>query len=126
MQCHILRYIKKPPQKGLWFKKNEHIDIVSYTDVSYVVDKHDWKSTQKSKKQTVVSRSSVEVEYRTMTFVTCETMWIKSLMRDFGVTYNNLFPCTMIIKWPSILLAIEFLMNTPSIMRLIVILRGIL
>ena len=36
----------------------------------------------KSKKQEVVARSSVEVEYHAMALVTCELMWIKQLIQE--------------------------------------------
>ena len=36
----------------------------------------------KSKKQNVVARSSVEVEYRAMVSATCELMWIKQLLQE--------------------------------------------
>ena len=40
----------------------------------------------KSKKQTVVSKSSAEAEYRVMTIITCELMWLKQLIEELGVT----------------------------------------
>ena len=36
----------------------------------------------KSKKQTVVARSSAEAEYRSMAMVTCELMWIKQFLQE--------------------------------------------
>ncbi|RVW26536.1 Retrovirus-related Pol polyprotein from transposon RE1 [Vitis vinifera] len=36
----------------------------------------------KSKKQDVVARSSVEVEYRVMALATCELIWLKHLLRE--------------------------------------------
>ena len=42
----------------------------------------------KSKKQSVVARSSAEAEYRAMAAATCELVWIKQLLRElkFGET----------------------------------------
>jgi len=36
----------------------------------------------KSKKQTIVARSSAEVEYKTMTSTTCELIWLKQLLKE--------------------------------------------
>ena len=36
----------------------------------------------KSKKQIVVARSNAEAEYRSMTMVTCELMWIKQFLQE--------------------------------------------
>jgi hypothetical protein len=38
--------------------------------------------TWKSKKQSVVSRSSAEAEYRAMAQALCELMWIKHLLEE--------------------------------------------
>ena len=39
----------------------------------------------KSKKQSVVSRSSAESEYRAMANTVCELMWIKHFMEEIGL-----------------------------------------
>ena len=39
----------------------------------------------KSKKQSVVSRSSVEFEYKAMTQSACEIMWIHQLLAEVGI-----------------------------------------
>lgn len=39
----------------------------------------------KSKRQSVVARSSVEAEYRSMELTICEVMWIKQLLKDLGI-----------------------------------------
>ena len=36
----------------------------------------------KSKKQIVVAQSSAEAEYRSMTMITCELMWIKQFLQE--------------------------------------------
>lgn len=36
----------------------------------------------KSKKQDVVARSNAEAEYRAMTLVTCELIWLKQLLQE--------------------------------------------
>ena len=44
----------------------------------------------KSKKQSIVSRSSAEVEYRTMAVTTCEMTWILALLKDLEVFHPKL------------------------------------
>ena len=39
----------------------------------------------KSKKQSVVSRSSMESEYRVMAQSICEIMWIRQLLMEVGI-----------------------------------------
>ena len=39
----------------------------------------------KSKKQSVVSRSSVESEYQVRTQFVCEIMWIRQLLMEVGI-----------------------------------------
>ena len=39
----------------------------------------------KSKKQSIVSQSSTESEYRTMTQFVCDIMWIRQLLMEVGI-----------------------------------------
>ena len=100
-----MRYIKKYPGKGLWFKKNKNMNLIGFSDVNYAGNKGDRKSTSsyctfvggnlvtwKSKKQIVVSRSSVEAEYCAMAHTTSELIWLKALPEDFGITYTDPIP----------------------------------
>ena len=67
----ILRYFKGTSSGGIFYKKNEHLDMLAYTDADWVADRDDRKSTSnyftlvgenfitwKSKKQKVVALSS--------------------------------------------------------------------
>jgi hypothetical protein len=38
-----------------------------------------------SKKQPMVARSNVEVEFRAMTHKVCEMLWLKILLKDFVI-----------------------------------------
>ena len=49
--------------------------------------------TWRSKKQTVVARSSVEAEYRAMAHTLCELMWIKHLLEELRFVVK--LPMTM-------------------------------
>ena len=81
------------------------MNLVGFSDVNYAGNKGDRKSTSsyctfvggnlvtwKSKKQTVVSRSSVEAEYCAMAHTTCELIWLKALHEDFGITCTDPIP----------------------------------
>ena len=86
----MLRYLKSSPGKSLFFGRNNDYEITRYTDVDWVGDQTDRKSTSeyfifvgknlvtwRSKKQKVVARSSAEVEFRGMAHGVCELLWIK-------------------------------------------------
>jgi len=72
----ILRYLKSCPGKGLWFKRNGHLDVEGYCDADWASCLDDRRSTSgycvfvggnlvswRSKKQSVVSRSTAEAEF---------------------------------------------------------------
>ncbi|XP_043811050.1 uncharacterized mitochondrial protein AtMg00810-like [Manihot esculenta] len=81
----ILRYVNGVSGQGLFYEDNDHSQIVGYFDVDWASSPSDRRSTSgyciviggnliswKSKKQSVVARSSVEAEYRVMALATCE------------------------------------------------------
>ena len=91
----ILRYLKGSPGKGLFFGKSEKRDIEVYTDANWAGAIADRRSTSgyctflwgnlvswKSKKQSVVARSSAEAEFRSMAQGVCEELWLKKVMKD--------------------------------------------
>lgn len=45
--------------------------------------------TWKSKKQSVVSKSSVEVEFRAMTQGICELLWLKIILEDLKIRWDE-------------------------------------
>ncbi|CAL8160383.1 unnamed protein product [Prunus armeniaca] len=91
------RYLKLAPGKGLMFSKNKDLEVVGYTDVDWAGSITDRRSTSGyftfvggnlvtwwSKKQNVVSRSSVEAEYRGIAHGVCELLWIRRLLTELG------------------------------------------
>ncbi|GAV90402.1 hypothetical protein CFOL_v3_33811, partial [Cephalotus follicularis] len=91
----VLRYLKSCPGKGIWMKKNDHTEIIGYADVDWAGNPFDRRSTSgfctfvggnlvtwKSKKQSVVARSSAEAEYRAMASATSELIWLRHLLYD--------------------------------------------
>jgi len=98
----VLAYVKEAPGKGFLYKNHGHLDVATYFDSGYANDKGDRKSTSgfctyvggnlvtwRSNKKNVVSRSSVEAEYRSMAQTACEMIWVQSLLSELG------FPITI-------------------------------
>ncbi|KAM0986195.1 hypothetical protein ACFX14_013409 [Malus domestica] len=91
----ILRYLKSSPGRGLMFARHGHLDVEGHTDVDWAGFVTDRRSTSRyftfvgdnlvswqSKKQKVVSRSSVKAEYRGMAYGVCELLWIRNLLGE--------------------------------------------
>ncbi|GAV59353.1 LOW QUALITY PROTEIN: hypothetical protein CFOL_v3_02884, partial [Cephalotus follicularis] len=92
----ILRYFKGSPGRGL-LHCDQHHRVEGFSDADWTGSPSDRRFTTgycvfvggnlvswKSKKQSVVTRSSVESEYRAMANVTCELMWTRQLLSELG------------------------------------------
>nr|GEW45554.1 ribonuclease H-like domain-containing protein [Tanacetum cinerariifolium] len=73
----VLRYLKGSLGSGIQINKNGNLKLRAY----------------KSKKQSTLSKSSAEAEYRSMASATCEVIWLSNLLGDMGV--KNLLPVVM-------------------------------
>ncbi|KAI5345136.1 hypothetical protein L3X38_013013 [Prunus dulcis] len=93
----ILRYLKVTLGNGLMFCKYGLTDVEGNIDVDWASSVNDRRSTSgyftfvggnlvtwRSKKQKMVSRSSVEAEYRGMAQGVWELLWLRRLLRDLG------------------------------------------
>jgi hypothetical protein len=91
----ILRYLKSCLGKRLWFKKNNHLNVKGYCDADWASCLDDRRSTSgycvfvggnliswRSKKQSVVSRSTAEAEYRAMSVCLSEMLWVRHLLSE--------------------------------------------
>ena len=91
----ILRYLKSCPGKGILFTNHGHLRIEGYTDADWAGCLDDRRSTSgycmfvggnlvswRSKKQSVVARSTAEAEFRSMDSGLCELMWLKTLLTE--------------------------------------------
>ncbi|KAK9941249.1 hypothetical protein M0R45_017863 [Rubus argutus] len=99
---HILRYLKGSVGRGILMKNNGNTEIMGYTYADWAGNTLDRKSTTgfctfvggnlvtwRSKKQTVVARSSAEAEYRAMASTSCELIWLKGLLSNLGFPSNQ-------------------------------------
>ncbi|KAK3041993.1 hypothetical protein RJ639_002301 [Escallonia herrerae] len=91
----ILRYLKMTPGRGLFFKKGVSRSVEIFSDADWAGSLSDRRSTSgyctyiwgnlvtwRSKKQSVVARSSAEAEFRAMAHGICEGMWLKRLLEE--------------------------------------------
>ena len=98
----ILRYLKDTIFDGLHFSSHSSLTLQTYSDADWASDPIDRRSTTgycfllgdslmswRSKKQTVVARSSTEAEYKALAATTSELIWLRWLLQDLGVDYST-------------------------------------
>jgi len=117
---HVLRYLKKEPSLGISLNNSPTFDLLAYCDEDWAACSHSRRSVSgfviffanaliswKSKKQSIVSLSSAEAEYRSLRRVAAELAWLTRLLRELTITSITPIP-----------------VKTPNISRLTVILYG--
>lgn len=93
----LLRYLAGSPSQGVLLASSSAARLTAYCDSDWASCLATRKSTTgycillgdspiswKSKKQSVVARSSAEAEYRAMAMTSCEVTWLISLLKDLG------------------------------------------
>ena len=94
----ILRYMKGTIFDGLHFSSHSALTLQAYLDANWVGDPTDRRSptgycflpgdyliSWRSKKQTVVARSSTKTEYKALAATTAELIWLRWLLQDIDV-----------------------------------------
>nr|GEX74015.1 ribonuclease H-like domain-containing protein [Tanacetum cinerariifolium] len=94
----VIRYLKNSPGTGIQIYKDKNLKLSCFTDIDWAKCLRTKKYVSgycvflgrslvswKSKKQTNVSRSSAEAEYRCMASTTCEVIWISNLLNDLRI-----------------------------------------
>ena len=102
---HLFRYLKGTLGQGVLFSSKSSIRLHGYADADWGTYSYSRKSISgfhlflgdsliswKSKKQSIVARSSAEAEYRSLAAITNEITWLTALLHDFGVQLD----CTMV------------------------------
>ena len=90
--------LEMSPEHGILYCNHGHNRLECFTDADWARSKEDRRSipsycvfvggnlvSWKSKKQSVVSRSSAEFEYRAMAQSTCEIMWLHQLLAKVSI-----------------------------------------
>ncbi|CAN1852203.1 Retrovirus-related Pol polyprotein from transposon TNT 1-94 [Linum perenne] len=94
----VLRYLKMAPGQGLFYRADSRLELKGFCDSDWATCPDTRRSvtgyctylgdnllTWKSKKQTTVSRSSSEAEYRALAHLVCEVQWLTVLLKEIGV-----------------------------------------
>ena len=94
----ILCYLKRASGHGILYSNHGYNRVECFTDADCARSKEDKRSTSgycvfvggnlvswKSKKQSVISRSSAESEQRAMAHSTCEIMWLLQLLAEVDI-----------------------------------------
>ncbi|KAL0553421.1 hypothetical protein IC582_007316 [Cucumis melo] len=94
----ILRYLKGVLYHALWLSKSDNMSLDGFVDANWASDPDDRKSTSGfcvyfgnnlvswgSKKQSIIDRSSTKAEYRCLTLLATELVWIRSLLNDLYI-----------------------------------------
>lgn len=94
----VVRYIKSVPDHGILLSSNSSLRLHAYCDADWASCPTSRRSTTgyciflgpsllcwRTKKQSTVSRSSAEAEYRAMAHAVSELTWLHTLLHELGI-----------------------------------------
>lgn len=94
----LLRYLAGNPGQGILLASTSAAQLTAYCDSDWAGCEFSRRSTTgycillgsspvswKTKKQSVVARSTAEAEYRAMAMASCEVTWLSALLQDMGL-----------------------------------------
>lgn len=97
----IVRYVRQYPGQGIFLSASSKLVLNAYCDLDwasclmtrrsvtgYCIKLGDSLICSKSKKQNIVSRSSVEAKYRCMASIVAELVWLKGLIEELGIKHE--------------------------------------
>jgi hypothetical protein len=103
---HILRYLQETPDYSLLLHRSSSSDLVVYTNADwagcpdtrrsmsgYAVFLGDNLVSWSAKRQTVISRSSAEAEYRAVANGVAEATWLRQLLHELQTLPSR---CTLV------------------------------
>lgn len=98
----VVKYLKGCPGLGIFLSRDCDMKMMAYCDTDYATCPMTRRSitgfcikigksliSWKTKKQSTVSLSSAESEYRAMAKTVCEIIWIRGLLADLGVQVDG-------------------------------------
>ncbi|XP_021996019.1 secreted RxLR effector protein 161-like [Helianthus annuus] len=101
----VLRYLKGTPGQGILLPREGPLTLTAYCDSDWLGCPYTRRSrtgyllllgggaiSWKTKKQSAVSRSSAEAEYRAMASTVSEILWVRWLLKDFQVNITAATP----------------------------------
>ncbi|XP_017609394.1 uncharacterized mitochondrial protein AtMg00810-like [Gossypium arboreum] len=102
----IVRYIKKSPGQGIFLAVENKVQLIAYCDsdsatcpmtrrsiIGFCIKLGNSLVSWKSKKQSTVSRSSTEAEYRSMASTVAEIVWLNGLLKD--ICFDQIGPALL-------------------------------
>ncbi|KAK2985171.1 hypothetical protein RJ640_011992 [Escallonia rubra] len=101
----LMHYLKGSPAQGISLHTKFDLTLKAFCDSNWASCPMTRRSTTgyciflgsspiswKTKKQTIVSRSSAKAEYRSMVAATCELTWLSFILRDIGMPLTTPVP----------------------------------